>query len=175
MSKVPVQCSLQIETFLFTLEKYMELETVAEISTRDSIPQHHQDRPLPMATHSLFFFLGVKQKMPGPQQSTSNWRLISSGWVRSLFLLIDSSFYSMTDWQVIFQGVCSNHFCRNIFPKNSVLSIKRTGSLNYFEGFLPPWTFFSCTKWNFFTTLIFFSCTKWNFFSTLFAYYILFA
>ena len=59
--------------------------------------------------------------------------------------------------------------------KYSVVSIKRTGSLNYFEVFAPPWTFFSCTKRNFWTTLIFFSCTKWNFCSTLFAYYILFA
>ena len=42
----------------------------------------------------------------------------------------------------------------------SVVSIKRTGLLNYFEVFVPPWSFFSCTKWNFCSTLIFFSCTK---------------
>ena len=43
----------------------------------------------------------------------------------------------------------------------SVVSIKITGSLNYFEVFYHP--------------ELFFSCTKWNFCSTLFAYYILFA
>ena len=88
MSKVPVQCSLQIETFLFTLEKYMELETVAEISTRDSIPQHHQDRPLPMATHSLFFFSWSKTKNAWPP--AVNLKLETNfQWVGSIIVSFD--------------------------------------------------------------------------------------
>ena len=56
----------------------------------------------------------------------------------------------------------------------SVVSIKRTGSLNYFEVFSHPVLFFHVLK-KICTTLFFFSCTKKFFCSTLFAYYILFA
>ena len=50
------------------------------------------------------------------------------------------------------------YLSRNFHGKRnlSVVSIKRTGSHNYFEVFYYPELFFSCTKWNFFTTLIFF-------------------
>ena len=48
---------------------------------------------------------------------------------------------SRNNFLKIMNYVRGNHITENHISGNySVLSIKRTGSLNYFEVFLPPWT-----------------------------------
>ena len=54
----------------------------------------------------------------------------------------------------------NEHHNNHVAPAYSVVSIKGTGSLNYFEGFYHPDCFFHVLNEIFFTTLFFFSCTK---------------